>query len=679
MKKFYILAIVAAMFAACATDVTEDVAIEAPETLKVSFEEDTRIQLNEAGKTVWTKGDLVSVFYLSNANEKWQFQGETGARVGNLKRVTTTEATQELSNVVVVYPYNENHYINPKSCNVRTTLPAVQHYLKNSYGLDGNILISQSEYNQFSLKNVCGWIKLQLTGNGEKVQSITLKGNNGEQVAGEIYINSADATVALAADMGGADDDENSAGGNLVFDDTIVKELTLDCGEGVTLSAEATAFYIGLPPQEFEKGVKLVITTTNDVTMTKSTSKSLIIERNTIQPMAALEFTPSIPNNQIWYTSSDGNVVTPYKSNVFGAQIVSNTYENGKGIITFNDDVTTIGNNAFFNRSNLTSVIIGNSVTSIGEWAFYNCTSLTSVTIGNSVTSIGSCAFRDCTLLTSVTINNEITSVDIFAFLDCISLKAFYGKPASEDNRCLVIDGVLNSFAPAGLTEYTIPDSITSIGGSAFRGCSYIKRVAIGNSVTSIGSYAFSDCSLMDVKIPDSVTTIEFNAFYDCTSLTSVTIGNGVTSIDDGEFYGCSSLKAFYGKFASEDNRCLIVNGVLYRFAPAGLTEYTIPDSVTSIGERPFQRCSDLCSIVIPNSVASIGDLAFTACTSLTSVYCKSSTPPAMDVDVNNHIYSPLPFNLGMKIYVPRNSYDAYKLASGWSSYAAYIEPYDFE
>ena len=680
MKKFYIFALVATMFAACATDgVNEPSAIVedlAPETLSVSFEgEESRIQLQE-GKTVWNEGDLVSVFYRSNANQKWQFQGATGDRTGNLKRVDMGTATETINRVVVVYPYAENYYINPETYNVEASLPTTQTYIADSYGVGGNIMVSNGEYNQVVLKSVCGWLKLELTGNGESIKSIILKGNNGEQVAGQLYINSADATAVLASEMGGAEDN-GSAGGNLVFEDTILTEVTLNCGDGVALSAEPTAFYIALPPQTFEKGISLEITATDDSKMTKSTDKEVVIERNHILPMKAFEFdgVREQPNNEIWYTSVDGAIVTPRKTDVFGATIVSNTYNNGKGIITFNDDVTTIGDYAFRSCSSLTSVIIGNSVTSIGDWAFDGCASLVSATIGNSVTSIGSSAFRDCTLLTSVTIDNEITSVDIFAFLNCISLKAFYGKPASEDNRCLVIDGVLNSFASAGLTEYTIPDSITSIGGSAFRECSYIKRVAIGNSVTSIRSYAFSGCSsLMDVTIPDSVTTIEFNAFRNCTSLTSVKIGNGVTSIDDGEFYGCSSLKAFYGKFASEDNRCLIVNGELYRFAPAGLTEYTIPDSVTSIGERPFQDCSDLCSIVIPNSVASIGLLAFSNCTSLTSVYCKSSTPPAMD----DSFYRPLPFNSGMRIYVPRNSYDAYKLASGWSSYASYIEGYDF-
>ena len=87
----------------------------------------------------------------------------------------------------------------------------MQTYLADSYGLNGNIMISQSEYNQFSLKSVCGWLKLQLTGNGEKISSITLRGNNGEQVAGEVYINAYNATSVLASDMGSLPEDDEIA------------------------------------------------------------------------------------------------------------------------------------------------------------------------------------------------------------------------------------------------------------------------------------------------------------------------------------------------------------------------------------------------------------------------------------------------------------------------------------
>ena len=109
-----------------------------------------------------------------------------------------------------------------------------------------------------------------------------------------------------------------------------------------------------------------------------------------------------IPNNQIWYTSSDGNIVNPtfvenpyFYSNPFGVTITSNTYINGKGIITFDGDLTTIGESAFYQCNTLTSIVIPNSVTTIGS-AFSSCESLTSVTIPNSVTIIEDHAFAHC-------------------------------------------------------------------------------------------------------------------------------------------------------------------------------------------------------------------------------------------------------------------------------------------
>ena len=472
MKRFLCFAVAVMLFAACSKDALDEqqgiqnIVDETPATLTVGFEDDeTRIQLNSAQKTVWTNGDLVSVFYLSDANQQWQYTGETGARTAKLTRVNAGNATTATTGVVVVYPYNENYYLNTRTLNVKASLPATQTYLKDSYGLDSNIMISQSEYNNISLKNVCGWLKLQLTGAGEQIKSITVRGNNGEQVAGELYINSADATATLSSEAGDAGEDEGEnatggAGGNLVFEDTVLTEVTLNCldsssptEKGVALGAEATAFYIALPPQTFTKGITVEITDTTNFTMTQSTDKEVVIERNHIKPMTAFKFvnpnTPTLPtpaNNEIWYTATAK--VEPYYTNEFGATYVSNVWdrETGKGVITFEGDVTKIGYYAFYGYktdcNKLTSVTIPDSVKTIGESAFYYCKSLTSVTIPDSVTTIGERAFSDCTSLTSVTIPDSVTTIGDYAFYNCDSL-----------------------------TSVTIPDSVTTIGEGTFESC----------------------------------------------------------------------------------------------------------------------------------------------------------------------------------------------------------------
>ena len=458
MKRFLLFAVAVMLFAACSKDAIDEqqgiqnIVDEAPATLTVGFEDDeTRIQLNEAQKTVWTNGDLVSVFYRSNANQQWQYTGETGARTADLTRVNAGEATKETQRVVVVYPYNANYYFNTETYNVQASLPATQTYLKDSYGLDGNIMISQSEYNNISLKNVCGWLKLQLTGNGEQVKSITVRGNNGEQVAGELYINSADATATLASDMGDVTEDEGEnaggAGGNLVFEDTVLKEVTLNCVDGtsptekgVTLGAEATSFFIALPPQTFTKGLTVEITAIDGSAMTQSTDKEVVIERNHIKPITAFTFKATKPaNNEIWYTATAK--VEPYDKTVFGATYVSNEWdsETGKGVITFEGDVTKIGYYAFYNRS-ITSVTIPDSVTTIGESAFRQCYSLTIVTIGNSVTTIGGSAFRYCESLKTVYCKPTTPPTGGSSmFDDNASGRSIY-VPASDD------DSIINAY-----------------------------------------------------------------------------------------------------------------------------------------------------------------------------------------------------------------------------------------
>lgn len=708
MKRLLLFALAAMMFAACSKDaINEQTGIqpivdEAPETLTVGFEDDeTRIQLNEAQKTVWTEGDLVSVFYRSDANQKWQYTGETGARTADLKRVSTPEATVSLSDIVVVYPYNENYYINPRTCNVQATLPAVQTYLEDSYGLDGNIMISQSEYNNISLKNVCGWLKLQLTGDGEKVKSVTVRGNDGEQVAGELYINSVDATAILASEAGDVveDEGENATGGagaNLIFENTVLTEVTLDCGEGVELGAEATAFYVALPPQTFAKGFTVEVEATDGHIMAKSTDKAITIERNHIQPMTAFDFAPSYPlSNEIFYTASEQ--VTPHRLDDIDATFISSSWdaETGFGVMLFDGNITKLGAEAFSWRSALTSVIIPEGVTTldtgaffqcvnmssvhlpstlttIGYEAFYECRSLTNVTIPDGVTTIGDGAFCGCSSLTSVTIPDSVTTIESWAFSYCNSLMSvttgngvtaigegvfsncedlaeFKGKFAADGGRCLIKDDAIIAYANASGTEYTIPDGVTSMEKSAFRGCNDLAEVTIPSSVTSINVHVFLDCNgLVEVYCksatpPSAIFYSNYwNAFPSDKNLQKIYVPIGSV-----EAYKTAEGWSNYKECIFEMEGPKLANNEIW-YTNGSTIEATIPykseafgdatiqsnnydtekerwvitfdKDITEIENYAFQSCKDLTSITIPNSVIKIGDYSFRYCGGLKNV-----------------------------------------------------------
>lgn len=687
-----------------------------------SFEQnETRTYVENGNLLRWNAGDQITIFEGNTLNRKYQFDGETGDNAGTFSIVSKPFGTgNDLNCHYAVYPYASSVKITESGV-ITTSLPAEQNYAEDSFGIGANTMVAVTkdvDDTFLKFKNVGGYLKLQFYGDEVTVKSIALNGNNNEKLSGKASITPLyddEPTVTMSGEA--------------------TQSITLNCGEGVRIGSTeemATAFWLVLPPATFKSGFTITITDINGETFTKSTSNEITIERNVIKPMKAFELTiendaeeeegGTIPDNQIWYTATAK--VEPNWNDVFGANIVSNTWNSttGKGVITFDSAVTEIGKEAFYQSVNLISVTIPDEVTIIDEKAFYDCSclsnvhlgkgivtigyhafacsSLISVTIPNNVISIGACAFESCQHLASLTLGDNVTSIESSAFaggrytsvtipynvtsigpnaFDSPYLEEFKGKFASEDGRCLIIDGILTSFASSGITEYviprsvtsigdrafyyncydlqsvtipdsvisigsaafigcrsltsiTIPDSVITIGSSAFHGCNSLVNITLGSSLETIGSSAFEACNIVDVIIPDNVTTIEQATFRDCMKLTNIKIGNCVTTISYSAFSGCSSL-----------------NNVV------------IPDSVTSIEGYAFMNCSRLKSINIGKGIENISYEVFLNCSSLETVYCNAEIPPVIG---NEQTFQGCSSNL--TIYVPAESLAAYKSADYW-------------
>jgi hypothetical protein len=244
--------------------------------------------------------------------------------------------------------------------------------------------------------------------------------------------------------------------------------------------------------------------------------------------------------------------------------------------------------------------INGLPVTSIGADAFYGCTTLTSLTVPGGITSIGNSAFSGCNSLTNIYFTGNAPAVGSSVFLN---------DPKATISCLPCTLGWGNSFAglpvvqnwQADFSFTTNADAITITGYSGICQSVNIPSAINGFPVTSIGANAFFFCTnLTNVNIPGGITSIGNGAFQFCINLTSVTIPTGVTSIGEVAFYGCTSL-----------------------------TNAVIPDSVTGIGIAAFQSCFSLISVMIPASVTSLGDSAFNDCVNLSSVYFGGNAPTA--------------------------------------------------
>lgn len=280
--------------------------------------------------------------------------------------------------------------------------------------------------------------------------------------------------------------------------------------------------------------------------------------------------------------------------------------------------VTNIGDHAFDECSNMTDIKMPNTITKIGSIAFSSCYALTDMSLPNTVTTLGSWAYSHCRSLTKVYIPKSLTDIGNWALIGCenvTSMEVEQGNPVfdSRDNCNAIIRSATNTLV-AGCQTTVIPNTVTSIGRSAFYDCA----------------------NLTNITIPTSVTTIEEAAFYRCRKLREVEIPDMVTTIGEAAFTLCQ-----------------------------GLVSVKIPDNVVSLGKEAFEYCHDIKTLVLGSSLADIGDNAFHNCYNLKEITVKATTPPTCGTKgvftgVNKDV---------CELIVPSASVDLYKAAFEWKDF----------
>lgn len=386
---------------------------------------------------------------------------------------------------------------------------------------------------------------------------------------------------------------------------------------------------------------------------------------------------------------------------------------NVDGVFILPETVTSIGGNAFYHCSGLTSIHIPSGMTG-GFGGFYYCTNLASIDIPSGITQIADYAFRYCSSLQTVEIPSGVTRIGYYAFDRCSGLTSitcnatipptlnnYNGNlPFDNTNNCPIYvpcDSVntyksstgwstyasrIQGIPPCGepptptgntklYAEFTNTSSYTIDCNSSLvltsgetREYNYnaMSSATIGDCVNTIDNDAFNSfSSLNSVSIPSTVTSIGDRAFRYCRQLRLINFPSGLTNIGTDAFVECTNLTSI----EIPSGVTVINDGTFYHCW--NVTSVTLSDSVTTIGEEAFCMCSSISSVTISSSILTIGNYAFESCTTLSNVTVEAAMPPTLGTDVFKNTKNTL------KIYVPAESVNAYKTTSGWSNYSSKI------
>ena len=379
---------------------------------------------------------------------------------------------------------------------------------------------------------------------------------------------------------------------------------------------------------------------TEETTTYQSNIEFVTESPKTVTPVGASYtengFTYEVTNNQATVTGyNNSNITSLYLPESLGGY-----------------PVATIGNNAFSNYANLTTVVIPNSVTKINAGAFLACKNLSNVTLSKSLEEMGAYAFGDCDSLTNIQIPKSLKNTTDAYYYEYIYGYCFGVFIACDNLKNITFESGTTKI-PVGLfannssiETITIPNTVTTIENCAFQHCENLSNVTLSSSLVSIGSQAFKGTSIKSIVIPDTVKQVSDGAFLACKNLSNVTLSKSLEEMGAYAFGDCDSLTSIvipkslkkttdayyyeyiygycFGVFIACDNLKNITFESGTTKIPVGLfannnsiETITIPDTVTSIENCAFQNCKNLKSIYLPANIQNTGDYAFDGCDNL--------------------------------------------------------------
>ena len=646
MKKIiYILSALAAVVSCSYQEIQtpDDILTGDSITLKAFFEDaSTKSTLVDGTKVYWLPGDEIKVFAGASSARFSTGIKEMSAECGFTGTIGKSER------YLAFYPYMDD--VTADGSVIRATVPAVQEATEgnvtNGYLYSAGI---SSADGSIRFRNLVSGICFSLESEG--VRYVELRGNAGEVIAGGINTIVSEASVKVSAETADGD--------------TVIR---LNAPGGGSFKPGA-CYYIVCIPAVFEEGITLRMVKEDETAAEFRTDRAVELKRSVFGRIAGADEglvyrdggfpEDELPqDNEIWYTTRDKKPITA-PENQSGCTLVSHEFENGMGVLSFSGPLTRFDILTFDRESleRLTGILVPDCVEYIGDQIFWEANNVAEFRVPASLKRTGA-----------------------FTSFRHLALERLTGHHVSEDGRCVVIDGVLYAFAPAGITSYEIPAGVTRIAEGAFAMTkelesviipsgltdlersafaeSGIRSVTIPASVKSIDPYAFLRCRELrellgdspfisndrkflydkdsmlpntlfffagrdDVsyEIPEGIRGIEYYSFAYCDKLESITFPSSLEYVGGTAFEGCTGLMALNGSHVTTDHKGYINSGGELQFVIANIDEdYVVPDEVTAIGNMVFENRQTLRSITMGDGVTSIGNYAFQSCRSLESI-----------------------------------------------------------